>query len=97
MRHITIVLVILMNCSFAFSQDKLKEKNVLGQWKLHIDIKEELKDESESENFFERIVAKGVSGLVSGIMDCIDIRFDFQKNNVLKVYADVPIMMKMKL
>jgi hypothetical protein len=61
---------------------KLKEKDILGTWKLHINIGEEIEREADdADTMLEEIIIKSVSGMVEGLMDNIEIYFEFQKNN----------------
>lgn len=69
---------------------KVKEKDIIGTWRLVIDVDmDELEDELEDEdNPFARIVMRSVSGLVDGILDNLDIYFEFKANGRLKVSVD---------
>ncbi|MEQ9288911.1 MAG: hypothetical protein RIG77_18455 [Cyclobacteriaceae bacterium] len=66
---------------------KVKEKDLKGTWKLVIDIdKEDIVDEmDEDDNVFARILVKSVVGFVDDILEEIDIWFEFQPNNELKI------------
>ncbi|NQZ75080.1 MAG: hypothetical protein HRT61_03070 [Ekhidna sp.] len=84
-RSITLIIAI---CLLAVSVDaqKIKEKDVLGTWKLVIDIEEEMdKEAEEADNMLEEVIIKAVSGFVGGIMEDIDIYFEFRSNNKVKV------------
>lgn len=68
------------------AQSKVSEDKLLGTWKLVIDIEEELEEEADDEdNPFARMLIRGVSGLVEGIMDNIDVYFDFQSDGEVKI------------
>ncbi len=75
-----IFLLLLLASSLSFSQSKLKKDNVLGDWKLHIEVEQELEKELEENDFFEDLFAKGVLGFAQAIVDRIDIRLEFKKN-----------------
>ncbi|MFY0652673.1 MAG: hypothetical protein JXQ96_11595 [Cyclobacteriaceae bacterium] len=66
---------------------KVKEKDLKGEWKLVIDIdKDDITDElDEEDNVFARLIVKSVAGIVDGVLDEIDIRFEFQSNQRLKI------------
>lgn len=87
---ITLCLLSLSMTSQA--QSKLREKDVIGNWKLVIDINEELKeaqDEMEEEdNFLGEIILGSVTGLVNGIFDHIDIYMEFRKGGELKTLVN---------
>lgn len=72
---------------------KIKENDLIGTtWKLHVDIEDvlnEVEEEMEEEdNIFGEIILRGVSGLVEGILENIDIYFDFRSGNEVKVYVE---------
>ena len=50
-------------------------------------IEEEL--DSEDIPWFGRIVAESVTGLVFNILDELDIQFEFQRDNRLKIIVEV--------
>ena len=79
---------------FSTQAQKVQEKDIVGIWKLVIDIEDELDEEAEdAETLLEEVIIKSVSSLVSGVMENIDIYFEFQKRNNLsitvKAYGEV--------
>lgn len=69
-------LVIIMGASSAMAQSRVYAKDLEGTtWKMVFDLKK------EADSVFERIALNAVDGL----MDEIDIRFEFQKNQKLIV------------
>lgn len=85
---LTFAILILLS-PVLFAQGGLKEKDIRGEWKLVIDIEEELKEEQGEGNAFERMITKSVSGFVVNLIDEIDIYFDFRSNGELKIVVDV--------
>lgn len=85
-----LALTLLMSIG-ANAQSKVKEKDLDGVWMLKIEIDEEnWKREIEDEdNAIARAVIRGVSGLVDGILDEIDVRFEFLKNNEVRIFTEV--------
>lgn len=84
-RSMTLLLAIFCVSLFANAQS-IKEKDILGTWKLVIDIEEEMdKEAEEADTMLEEVFIKAVSGFVGGIMDDIDIYFEFKNNNKVKV------------
>lgn len=84
-KTITLFVAILCIISFAEAQ-KVKEKDIIGTWKLVIDIEEEMEEEAEdADTMLEEIFIKAVSGFVEGIMDDIEIYFEFQADNDVKI------------
>lgn len=78
---------------FAFSasqaQQKVTSDKLMGTWKLVIDIEEELEREADEEdNPFARMMIRGVSGLVEGIMENIDIYFEFQSDGEVRINVE---------
>ncbi len=88
---LTLTLMIVTFTLTTQAQEKVKYSDIVGkQWKLTIDIGDEIdKELDKSDSFFERIVIKSVSGLVDNILDEIDIYFEFQDDNRLKVVTYV--------
>ena len=91
MKATIMTMAMLLFATVILAQGRAKEKDVLGTWKLNIDIKEAIDEESEDMSFFEGMMAKAVSGMVEDIMDEIHITFDFRRNNVayLTVVTDL--------
>jgi len=83
----TLLLTTLLSFGFVFAQaQKVKEKDLLGTWKLVIDIEEAMEEEAdEADTMLEEVFINAISGFVGGIMDDIDIYFEFRENNKLKI------------
>ena len=80
----TVISILMFFLAVAgFAQERVTEREVLGTWKLNVDIREAVKEEAEEMSFFEGMMARAFSGMAADIMDEIDITFDFRKNNVL--------------
>ena len=74
------------------AQQKVKERDLRGQWKMVFDIDEDfIEHEIEDEDlpWFGNLVAESVSGLVFNILDEIDVQFEFQDDHRLKVMVHV--------
>ena len=85
MKKATILLTALC-LIFSVQAQKVKEKDVIGKWQLVIDVKEELEDEAEdADSFLEELIIKSVSGFVSGILEDIEIYFEFESDNDVKI------------
>ena len=83
------LLVVAMYPSPAFSQQSVTEKKLLGTWKMVIDVEEALDEASEEEDdLFAKIIIQGVSGLVEGIIENIDIYFEFKPEGELTIYVN---------
>ena len=90
LQSITLLLFFAFISSTSFAQDKVSRKDIEGKtWKLKIDIKDEIRDElDDADGAFERIIIKSVAGFVDGIIDGIDIYFEFRPDNELKVTVE---------
>ena len=83
----TLCLILLLG--FGAQAQKVKEKDVIGTWKLVIDIEKEMDDEADdADTILEEIIIKSVSGIVSGVMDNIDIYFEFQRDYDVIISVD---------
>ncbi|MEM8893093.1 MAG: hypothetical protein AAGC88_00865 [Bacteroidota bacterium] len=86
----TLVMLSLFVVTTAHAQSKVKEKDVYGAWVLKIEIKEETWEQEleDQDNAIARAVIQGVSGLVDGILEEIDIRFEFMDDNEVRVSTE---------
>ena len=78
----------LLSSSLMNAQSKVKDRDVLGEWKLHVDLQKEIQDKDSDLNFLEKALVGAVSGIVTTAMNHVDIRFDFKRNNevILKIH-----------
>lgn len=76
----TLPLLLLLAClaTSATAQSRVHEKDLAGAWKMVFQLDHEI---DEADGAFARIALKAVSG----IMDEIDIRFEFLSEHRLKV------------
>lgn len=83
----TIALLMTSFCLvLAVQAQKVKEKDIIGTWKLVIDIEEEMDEEAEeADTMLEEIFIKAISGFVGGIIEDIEIYFEFQDDNDVKI------------
>ena len=81
-------IIALLSSSFVSAQSKVKDRDVLGEWKLHVDLQKEIQDKDSDLNFLEKALVGAVSGIVTTAMNHVDIRFDFKRNNevILKIH-----------
>ena len=75
----------------SFSQQKISPKDLYGEWELHIDIQQAMKEASNNNSFIENVLISGVSGMVESILNEVTVTFDFQKNNELILTIVTPI------
>ena len=70
----------------SLAQSKITEKELLGEWRMVIDIDlDEIERDLEDENWLARKIAGSVTGLVSDILEEIDIKMDFRDNGEVKI------------
>jgi hypothetical protein len=85
-------LTLFLSFGALLAQEKLTDKKLIGTWKLEIDIEDamqEAEEEMEEEgNLLGEIILSGVSGMVEGIMDNIDIYFEFKKGGDVIIYVN---------
>jgi hypothetical protein len=63
------------------AQQKVSEKDVVGKWKLVIDLGETMEREAEqADSFLAEVIISATSGILEGILGNMDIQFDFRKN-----------------
>jgi hypothetical protein len=80
-----LILAILTIATFsnAIGQSKLSDGDVLGTWKMVIELDEVLddlkKEAEESETLIAEVIMKSVSGIVEGVMDRVQIYIDLER------------------
>jgi len=93
MKKLTILLALFIVGFSVQAQKPVKEKNLLGEWKLIIDVDEdEIMDEIEEDEdipFFGEWIAETVIGLAFNIIDDLDIYFTFKEDGKLKVVVEI--------
>lgn len=75
------------------AQSKVKEKEIIdGTWKLVIDIEEELEEAEreveEEDSFLGEVILNSVSGLLSGLMEELEIYMEFRPDGKVKVVVE---------
>ncbi|MFY0593484.1 hypothetical protein [Roseivirga sp.] len=93
MKKIAAALLLVMVGASLSAQSKVREKDILGQWDLVIDVDEardEIEEElEEEESWIARRFARGISNFALDIVESIDIRFDFREDGELKMSLNV--------
>jgi hypothetical protein len=89
---ITLALTGALTLSMAFGQSKLTEKDLLGTWKMVIELDEVMaeldKEAKESENLFAEVLLKSVAGVVEGAMERVNIYMEFEHGGRATVMVD---------
>ena len=79
---------ILFLCSAALVPGKIKEKDIIGKWKFHMNISKAIDKETKDEKGWGAAFAKGIGHFVDAVVEEADITFDFQKDHILIVTQD---------
>ena len=87
MRNLFTSLLLLILCTTViYSQDRVREKDLKGEWKMVIDIDfEEMEEDLEEDSWFGWAIAGAVSGLVENVLEEIDIQMKFMDGGKLKI------------
>jgi negative regulator of genetic competence, sporulation and motility len=91
MNKVLTSLVLLTLCiTVVFGQDKVKEKDVKGEWQMIIDIdfdelEDEMEEDMEEDSWLGWAITGAVGGLVEDVMDEIDIQLKFMDEGKLKI------------
>ncbi len=89
MKKLLTAITLCLMLSPVMAQQSVKEKDVLGEWEMVIDVDmDELERDLEDENWLARKIAGSVTGLVSDILDEIDIHMDFRDNGEVKIMVE---------
>ncbi|MDA1148950.1 MAG: hypothetical protein O2937_02935 [Bacteroidetes bacterium] len=84
MKHyFTLILALVF--SLGMAQSPIKERKLMGQWELKIDIEKVIEEEAKEMNLFEKMVAGAVSGFVDEALSSIQMVFEFQSNDRVKL------------
>lgn len=93
MKKLTTTLLLVMICASLSAQSKVREKDILGEWDLVIDLAEtrdEVEEEIEAEqSWLARRFASGISNFAMDIVESIDIRFDFREDGEVKLSMNI--------
>ena len=80
------LLVLTLALGFTADAQRVKEKDIIGTWKLIIDIEDEMEEEADdADTLLEEVFIKAISGFVGGILEDIEIYFEFQSDNDVKI------------
>ncbi|MFY0600746.1 MAG: hypothetical protein JXR03_13820 [Cyclobacteriaceae bacterium] len=86
---IAFLLIFAFSTTFVLAQNRAKEKDIIGNWKIVIEIEDaldEAKDDLDDDGeVFAKLVLSSVSSLVENIIDEIDIYIEFMPNGKLEI------------
>jgi len=88
----TLALTGAITLSVAFGQSKLTENELLGTWKMVIELDEVMaeldKEAKESETLLAEVIINSVSGVIEGVLDNVNIYLDFERGGRATVMVD---------
>ncbi|WP_420385153.1 hypothetical protein [Roseivirga sp.] len=89
MKKLITLLCLTLLSTGAFAQSRVTEKDLLGEWRMVIDVDmDEIEEDLENENWLARRIASSVTSLVTDILDEIDIHMDFRSNGEVKIMVE---------
>lgn len=78
--------MIMLCTQVLFAQDKVKERNIKGEWKMIIDIDlDQVEEDMEEDSWFSYMISGAVTGVVENVLDEIDIKMKFMDEGKLKI------------
>ena len=93
MKKLIIAIMLLATYLAVNAQSKVKEKDIIGEWELVIDldeVRDEIEEElEEEENWLVGRFAKNISNFALDIVEEIDITMDFRNNGEVKIIVEV--------
>ncbi len=93
MKKLITTLLLIAVCVSVQAQKKVREKDILGEWDLVIDLeeaREEVEEElEEEESWLARRFARGISNFAMDIVESIDIKFDFREDGEVKLSMNI--------
>lgn len=91
-KSLLFLLILIFQFSVSNAQNKAREKDIIGNWKLVIEIDKALKESKDQLNqeneFLGSLIISSVSGLVESLIDEIDVYLSFKKNGVLIINVE---------
>ena len=91
MKKLITLSLALFCCVAVDAQTKVKEKDLIGEWKLVIDldeVEEEIERELEDEHWLASRFARSISNFALDIVSEIDIRMDFREDGEVRIEVD---------
>ena len=79
---------LLLIFSISFSQNQVKQSDIIGEWEIKIKVKELLKEKTKKLDMFEKMAVELASGLAEDILDSADIYIQFKIDNVAVLTFD---------
>ena len=79
---------LIFTVSISFSQNSIKQSDILGQWEIKIKVKQLLKEEIKELDMFEKMAAELASGFAEDILNSADMYIEFKRDNIAVLTFD---------
>lgn len=78
----------LLIFSISFSQNEVKQSDIIGEWEINVKVKQLLKKETKKLDMLEKLAAELAIGLAGDIIDSADMYIQFKKDNIAILTLD---------
>ena len=90
MKKIILSIVLVSVFAALNAQDKVRERDLTGEWQMVFDMdEEEWEDELDDDSFFGRMIASSVSSLVVNVLEDLIIQFEFLNNKEVRMTVEI--------
>tara|TARA_B100000941_G_scaffold281043_1_gene248075 strand:+ start:699 stop:1148 length:450 start_codon:yes stop_codon:yes gene_type:complete len=79
---------LIFTVSISFSQNSIKQSDILGQWEIKIKVKQLLKEEIKELDMFEKMAAELASGFAEDILNSADMYIEFKRDDIAVLTFD---------
>ena len=74
--------------SITFSQNEIKQSDIIGEWEIKIKVKQLLNEEIKELDMFEKMAAELASGFAEDIINSADMYIEFKTNDIAVLTFD---------
>ena len=79
---------LIFTVSISFSQNSIKQSDILGQWEIKIKVKQLLNEEIKELDMFEKMAAELASGFAEDILNSADMYIEFKRDDIAVLTFD---------
>lgn len=91
-KTLTLLALSLVSLSVSFGQSKLTENELIGTWKMVIELDEDMaeldREAKESETLLAEVILNSVSAVIEGVLDNVNIYMDFERGGRATMLID---------
>ena len=73
---------LIFTVSITFSQNEIKQSDIIGEWEIKIKLKQLLKEEIKKLDMFEKVAAELASGFAEDFINSADMYIEFKTNDI---------------